>query len=170
MGIGLSLIVYPLLLNWWTTIFYKTLSLGYKFSQVWPKKEPYLQMFEQTKVIKLTDLAFTVAPAIAVATLWLQLDLLGMSYLNLSLAMALMVLSIPAHGYFQLGKQANSRLPIGLQGWYRELEQKVQVENRERFEIVKGQNQQASRINSKLTFMDLAILLNAIFVTQPKRK
>ncbi|WP_232842840.1 terminus macrodomain insulation protein YfbV [Psychrosphaera ytuae] len=148
------------------TILYKTITLGYKFSQTWPKKEPYLQMFDQTKIIKLTDLAFVVSPAIAVATLWLQIDMLGMEYLHSSLAMALFVLSLPFQGYFMLGKQAKVRLPIGLQSWYRELEQKAKSEGLEPVKIKQNIEPLPAKPNSRLTYMDLALLLHTIFVAR----
>ena len=159
-------------------ILYKLVKLGYKFSQTWPKKEPYLQMFDQTKVIKLTDLAMTVSPAIAVLTIWLQVSQLGLDYLNVSLAMTLLVLSMPFHGYYQLGKQAELRLPIGLQSWYRDLEQKSL--SQDQFEYVEATHSRkeeaknkvvdrpgplpgSKKANRHLTYMDLAFLLNRIF-------
>lgn len=159
-------------------ILYKLVKLGYKFSQTWPKKEPYLQMFDQTKVIKLTDLAMTVSPAIAVLTIWLQVSQLGFDYLNVSLAMTLLVLSMPFHGYYQLGKQAELRLPIGLQSWYRELEQKSLSQDQfEYVEATQSRKEEAKnkvvdrlgplpgskKANRHLTYMDLAFLLNRIF-------
>lgn len=165
---------------------YKILKLGYKFSQTWPKKEPYLQMFEQTKVIKLTDLAFTVAPAIAMATLWFQLDQLGSDYLHSSLAMALLVISLPFHGYYQLGKQAELKLPIGLQTWYRELEQKSLEEqyrhandpfaepsgtnSNKRNQVLQEPLPGSKKANRHLTYMDLAFLLNRIFGTTKRSR
>lgn len=159
-------------------ILFKLVKLGYKFSQTWPKKEPYLQMFDQTKVIKLTDLAMTVSPAIALLTIWLQVSQLGFEYLNVSLAMTLLVLSMPFHGYYQLGKQAELRLPIGLQSWYRELEQKSLSQDQfEYLETSHVRNEEGNKksaefpaplpgtkkANRHLTYMDLAFLLNRIF-------
>ena len=102
-----------------------TLQAGFKFSRLWPSNEPYLLMFEQTRSVKLTNLLFTVSPAIAAVIVWLQLSYLGIESLNTALAMSLLVLSIPLHGYFILGKQASMPLPIGLKSWYHEIEQKI---------------------------------------------
>lgn len=149
------------------TILKNTFYLGYKFSQTWPKKEPYLLMFEQTKAIRLTDLSMTAAPAIALVTVWLQIYYLGIESLQTALAMSLLILSIPAHGYYQLGQQANRRLPISLQNWYREIEHKIiaQQQVQASFEESKPVNSYviSRKPNSRLTFMDLALLLSQLF-------
>lgn len=116
-------------------------------------------MFSQTKAIRLTELAMTVAPAIAVITAWLQLTYLGFESLNTALAMSLLILSIPFHGYFLLGKQAEQRLPIGLKSWYKEIEQQLK-ENQVDLAKVKQSKQAKS---NKLTYMDLAKLLKVLF-------
>lgn len=118
-------------------------------------------MFEQTKTVKLVNLLLSVSPAIAASIMWLQLDYLGMKSLNTALAMSLLVLSIPFHGYFILGKQALMPLPVGLKSWYHEIEQKLKqndvfTPDRERHvsvDVKKG----------KLTYMDLAALLKELF-------
>ncbi len=142
------------------TIFIKTFYDGYKFSQIWPKNEPYLMMFDQTKAIRLADTALTVAPAIALLTMWLQLHYLGLEAIHTAVAMSLLILSMPAHGYFQLGQQSQRRLPIALQRWYRELESKIQEQ-----EATHPTNKV---MNSRLTFMDLATLLNQLFGEKQK--
>jgi len=116
-------------------------------------------MFPQTRAIRLTDLAMTFAPAIAFITAWLQLNYLGYESLNTALAMSLLILSIPFHGYFLLGKQANEKLPVGLKSWYKEIEQQLQ-EKQVDLEQVKSRN--AAKFN-KLTYMDLAKLLKLLF-------
>ena len=136
-----------------------TLRLGFKFSQTWPQKEPYLVMFSQTKAVKLTDLAMTVSPAIAFITAWLQLNYLGYESLNTALAMSLLILSIPFHGYFLLGKQAEQPLPLGLKSWYKEIEQ--QLKDRE-VDLAQVKPRDAAKSN-KLTYMDLAKLLKLLF-------
>lgn len=136
-----------------------TLRTGFEFSQTWPKKEPYLLMFPQTKAIKLTDLAMTVAPAIAFITAWLQLSYLGYESLNTALAMSLLILSIPFHGYFLLGKQAEEALPIGLKSWYKEIEQQLKEKE---VDLAQMNSSKAAKSN-KLTYMDLAKLLKLLF-------
>ena len=142
------------------TIFLKTFNTGYQFSKLWPKKEPYLYSFAQTKAVKLADLALTVAPIIAFTSAYLQLKFLGFESLNTALAMSLLILSLPFHGYFVLGQQAQQRLPIGLQSWYREIEHKLKQENQLSDALVEQENRKA---NSKLTYMDLARLLKNLF-------
>lgn len=135
-----------------------TLNTGYKFSQTWPKKEPYLLSFPQTGYIKLADLALSVAPAIAGITVWLQLAYLGIEQLNTALAMCLLILSIPVHGYYLLGKQAELNLPSSLKSWYKEIEQQLQQSNGSgRIRVLPKSNVQ------DLTYMDLAKLLKLRF-------
>ena len=135
-----------------------TLHKGYKFSQTWPKKEPYLLSFPQTGYIKLTDLLLTVAPVIAFINAWLQLSYIGMNNLNIALATSLLILSLPVHGYYLLGKQAEARLSNGLKSWYKEIEEQLQQSNK----LVKeGEIKKAS--SQQLTYMDLAKLLKVRF-------
>ena len=129
---------------------------------MWPKSEPYLVSFPQTRAVRLADLTFSVSPAIAFVTLYFQYQLLGAEALNLSLAMALLILSLPLHGYFLLGQQAKQRLPLGLQGWYREIEQKLKAEAAD--SLASQQNvREGQKANSKLTYFDLAKLLKTLF-------
>lgn len=136
-----------------------TLRTGFKFSQTWPKKEPYMMMFEQTKALKLTDMAMTVAPAIAFVTAWLQLTYLGFQSLNTALAMSLLIISIPFHGYFLLGKQADEPLPLGLKSWYKEIEQQLKEKQVDLAQVKQGNAAKSNR----LTYMDLAKLLKILF-------
>lgn len=116
-------------------------------------------MFEQTKAIKLTELAMTVAPAIAFITAWLQLTYLGYESLNTALAMSLLILSIPFHGYFLLGKQADEALPLGLKSWYKEIEQQLKEKQ---VDLEQVRSNQATK-SKNLTYMDLAHLLKVLF-------
>lgn len=138
-----------------------TLQAGFKFSRLWPSNEPYLLMFEQTKSVKLVNLLLTVTPAIAATIIWMQLDYLGMESLNTALAMALLVLSIPFHGYFILGKQALMPLPLGLKSWYHEIEQNLK--QTEVFTPDRERHVSVDVKKGKLTYMDLAVLLKELF-------
>jgi len=83
-----------------------------------------------------------------------------MDSLNTALAMSLLILSLPFHGYFVLGQQAQQRLPIGLQSWYREIEQKLKQETQNPHLIEKVASR---KTDNKLTYMDLARLLKTLF-------
>lgn len=131
---------------------------GFQFSQTWPKSEPYLLMFEQTKIIRFNDLMFTVAPAVTLVTAWLQISVWGLEQISTTMAMSLLILSIPAHGYYQLGQQADRTLSLGLQSWYREIEQNINKKSEP--EQPKLENRKP---NNKLTYMDLAIILKKLF-------
>ena len=118
-------------------------------------------MFEQTKTVRLVNILFTVSPAIAAVIVWLQLKYLGIDSLNTALAMSLLVLSIPLHGYFLLGKQASMPLPVGLKSWYHEIEQKIKQKE---MYTSNSQFTAVSKTNKgKLTYMDLALLLKELF-------
>ncbi|MUH71053.1 DUF412 family protein [Psychrosphaera haliotis] len=160
------------------TILKNTFYKGYLFSQTWPKHEPYLLMFEQTKAIRLTDMSLTAAPAIALITIWLQIYYFGVDSLHSAIAMSIMLLSIPAHGFYQLGQQADTRLPISLQNWYREIENKVQAQHQADLSYYSKDDKKLppegwvtnNKVNSRLTFMDLALLLNRLFGGNNKKK
>lgn len=143
-------------------ILLKTFALGYRFSQVWPKQEPYLVAFPQTTAVKLADMSLTCAPIIALFTAAFQLKFLGYGSLNLTLAMSLLILSIPLHAFYVLGRQAEEKLPAGLQSWYKEIETKVKqqaLENEGKSIELQNQN----KAKNKLTYMDLAQLLKSLF-------
>lgn len=149
---------------------FKTLQTGYEFSQIWPKHEPYLAMFEQTKAVKLASLSMTVMPSFAVVTAFLQFKFFGTSQLNLTLAMTILFLSIPIHGFYLLGKKASSSLPSSLRSWYRELEAKKTNENSEKLNAISKKHTRKVKMDSKLTFMDLACVLNDVFMAEQHRQ
>jgi uncharacterized protein len=136
-------------------------------------------MFEQTKVIKLNDLLFSFAPALTIVMVFLQFKYLGVEQFQTTLAMSLLILSIPTLGFYQLGKQSKRRLPISLQNWYRELEQSVSQQNAPSFsyepssinnnkeeghrDVTSDDASQANKPNSRLTYMDLALMLKRLF-------
>ena len=113
--------------------------------------------FVQTKVIKFVNLLLMLTPAIAMLTVWMQVHYLGEESLQTSIAMALLILSIPLHGFYILGKQADELLPIGLKSWYQEIEDKLKQQS------VVNQTIHQSANKSKLTYMDLAELLKKLF-------
>lgn len=141
----------------------KTLNAGYEFSQKWPKNEPYLVMFEQTKSVKLALFSLTLMPSLALITAFLQLQFFGTSYINLTLAMTILFLTIPLHAFHLLGRMANSPLPASLQGWYRELESKMAQQELGNGVSRATKPERSQKQNSKLTYMDLAAILDELF-------
>lgn len=145
---------------------FKTLKAGYDFSQLWPKNEPYLAMFEQTKAVKLASLSLTVMPSLAMITAFIQFKYFGLSQVNLTLAMSILLLSLPIHAFYLLGQKAESALPTSLKTWYRELEAKMsQQRQKEQYQSAAAMDPvvQSSKTNKKLTFLDLAKILNQLF-------
>ena len=107
-------------------------------------------------------MALTAAPIIAFITAYLQLTFIGESALNSALGMAILILSFPFHGYFLLGRKADERLPVGLQSWFREIEQKLQ-QDKDKHSRDPVLQEAANKTNSKLTYFDLAVLLKQLF-------
>ena len=99
------------------------------------------------------------APVISFITIYLQLTLLGSSQLNLTLAMSLMLLTLPLHTLYVLGQQAGERLPVGLKSWYLEIEQQLISKQVDLAEI----NTSSQTKSNMLTYMDLAKILNILF-------
>jgi uncharacterized membrane protein YfbV (UPF0208 family) len=76
--------------------------------------------------------------------------------------MSILILSLPIHAFFLLGQQASERLPSGLRSWYREIEH--QLEQKEELQdVFQKLSITKSKADNKLTYMDLAKLLKALF-------
>ena len=144
-------------------ILIQTLSKGYEFSQTWPKNEPYLAQFTQTKAVKLANLSLTLAPIMAALTAALQFNFYGKDVVNYVLAISLMFLSMPIQGYYLLGKQAEQSLPLGLQNWYREIEQKLKENALANSHYDNEVEPQWISPKSKPTYFDLAKVLKSLF-------
>lgn len=148
----------------------KTLKTGYDFSQLWPKQEPYLAMFDQTRSVKMALLSLTLMPSLAIVTAFLHLQFFGASQLNLTFAMTILFLSIPIQAFYILGLKANSQLPVSLRVWYRELETKLKLAPIVEPGLIVKADKRAGKSDSKLTFLDLAFVLNDLFGTSKTNK
>ncbi|MBU2882220.1 DUF412 family protein [Psychrosphaera sp. B3R10] len=141
----------------------KTLKTGYDFSQLWPKREPYLAMFDQTRAVKLALLSLTLMPSLAIVTAFLHLQFFGTSQINLTFAMTILFLSIPVQAFYVLGLKANSQLPVSLRVWYRELESKIKLTPLVEPGLEGKADKRLGKSDNKLTFLDLACVLHDLF-------
>ncbi|KMT64193.1 terminus macrodomain insulation protein YfbV [Catenovulum maritimum] len=130
----------------------KTLQNGYKYSQVWPNKPQLFAIFPECRVISATKLALQLMPVIAVGSFILQLNYFGQNYLPQSLALSLLVLSLPMQGLIWLGKRSEQVLPVTLASWYYEIGDKL-AENGVLIEQTK----------SKPKYLDMANTLSQAF-------
>lgn len=107
-------------------------------------------------MVSLAKVLFTCSPILALCTVYVQGYYWGGAKLNLTLAMALFFVSLPVQVFILLGLKAKEKLPLALQAWYKEIEQKLKEEN-------PNLTNYSRRRNKPLTYMDLAIILNDLF-------
>ena len=103
-----------------------TLQHGVRYSQSWPIVNELNSVFPENKIIRLTNLAQQVLPALSVLSLVIQLQWMGQSYLAPALASALFMLSLPLQGWYWLGKRADAVLPPAMLHWYLDIADKMQ--------------------------------------------
>ena len=99
---------------------------GQSYSKLWPDRIELAPIFIERRVIKATQLAMQVMPALALVSMLVQIQFFGSDYLPQALACSLLFLSLPAQGYLWLGKRSDTLLPPSLANWYREIEVKMQ--------------------------------------------
>jgi len=96
---------------------------GQIYAKTWPLKRELAAIFIEFRVIKATQLAVKVLPMLAVLSLMVQIQGLGLDYLPQAIASALFILSIPFQGLYWLGKRSNSPLPSSMANWYHQIHQ-----------------------------------------------
>lgn len=105
--------------------FFATLTTGWQYSQIWPAKPELNAIFPENKVIFLTKKAVKLLPLLAVLTAFVQIKLLGTEFLGQILAMMLLIISMPLHGWYWLGVRAKSNLPPSLINWGNEIREQI---------------------------------------------
>lgn len=103
-----------------------TLKNGYMYSKDWPCMNELNAVFVENKVIKATQFAKKVCPAIALCGAWVQYSYLGASQLPLIFTLMLAILAMPLQGFYWLGKRAELPLSPALLTWYGQVKQKMQ--------------------------------------------
>jgi len=108
-------------------------------------------MFPENRVIRATEFALKVIPALAVLSVMLQFQFGEQHYWPSVMTSVLFLLSLPLQGYYWLGQRADTRLPPSLANWYREINGKMNEQG--------GQRQLVARPR----YEELADTLNAAF-------
>ena len=103
--------------------FKETLYTGQQYLRRWPMKKELAVIFPENRIIAATQLGFKVMPALAIMTIMLPLQLGYAQQLPASIAIALLLVSLPLQGLFWLGQRSGELLPASLANWYRELYQ-----------------------------------------------
>lgn len=98
---------------------------GQKYITEWPVRKELAPMFPENRVIRTTQFAIKVMPAIAVISVLMQMVFNNQGALPQVMVIALFALSLPLQGLWWLGKRRETRLPPSLAGWYRELHEKI---------------------------------------------
>jgi uncharacterized protein len=131
--------------------------LGNLYAKEWPMRKELAPMFSENRIIKATYFSLKVMPILAILTLLLQTNIIGISYLPQSIAMALLLLSLPFQGLLWLGKRADTKLTPALNAWYQELYQKMSENGCE-----------CASYSSKPNYRQLGLLLKDMFSKMDK--
>ncbi|MDK1311192.1 terminus macrodomain insulation protein YfbV [Pseudoalteromonas ardens] len=130
--------------------------LGRQYAKEWPMRKELTLLFPEFRVIKATEFALQVMPALAIISVFVQTSYLGMAYLPQAITIALFFLSLPVQGLLWLGKRADTRLNPALNSWYKELHHKM---------VANGYQADAARDPK---YRELAKLLNDMFEKMDK--
>lgn len=133
--------------------------LGRQYGKEWPMRKELAPLFPEFRVIKATELAIAVMPLLAVMTVFVQTNWLGMEYLPQAIAIAMFFLSLPAQGLLWLGKRADTPLNPSLNTWYQELFNKM---------VANGYDAPAQLQSRRPTYRTLAKLLKDMFEKMDK--
>src|SRR5690606_31353793 len=106
-------------------IFGTKLQQGRHYMTLWPRRPELNSMFPENRVIKATEFALKIIPALAVLSVMLQFQLGELHYWPSVMTSVLFLLSLPLQGYYWLGQRADTRLPPSLASWYREINGKM---------------------------------------------
>lgn len=106
-------------------IFGTKLQQGRHYMTLWPRRPELNSMFPENRVIKATEFALKVIPALAVLSVMVQFQFGELHYWPSVMASVLFLLSLPLQGYYWLGQRADTRLPPSLATWYREINGKM---------------------------------------------
>lgn len=101
---------------------------GQEYISEWPIRKELNLIFPENRVIKATQFAIKVMPAVAVISVLLQITFHNYSAFPQALFIALFALSLPIQGLCWLGIRRETQLPPALAVWYKELHGKVVTE------------------------------------------
>lgn len=98
---------------------------GQKYISEWPTRKELAPLFPENRVIRVTQFAIKVMPAIAAMSVLMQMAFNNYAALPQVMVIALFALSLPLQGLWWLGKRRETLLPRALADWYRELNEKM---------------------------------------------
>lgn len=128
------------------------LKSGQKYMDTWPMRKELSPIFPEQRIIKATRFGIKVMPAVAAMSLLAQMSFQNMQAMPQAIVIALFAISMPLQGMWWLGNRSNTILPPALEGWYRELHQKI-LDTGFALEPVRA----------KPRYKELAIILNRAF-------
>jgi hypothetical protein len=105
------------------SVFTDTLYKGQHYMQRWPMKKELAALFPENRIIAATKLGFKTMPPLAILTVMMQYLYGDIQQLPASIAIALLLITLPMQGLFWLGKRSSELLPVSLANWYHELYQ-----------------------------------------------
>lgn len=120
--------------------------------KTWPMVRQLGFYFPEYRVIKATQLAIRIAPAMAVMAAVSQLYLYGWAFLPQALTLALFFISLPIQGLWWLGWRSRHPLPLSLLDWGNQLTSKL---------LAIGVHCQ--QLGARACYQDMANLLNVAF-------
>lgn len=125
---------------------------GQQYMDTWPMQKPLFALFPECRVIAATKFAIRVMPALAVLSVAVQLQMLGMEYVAQAIAIGVFFISLPVQGLIWLGYRSQQPLPPAIKVWYNDIYQKMRQQG---YELHHG------LANPK--FLQLALLLKKAF-------
>lgn len=125
---------------------------GQVYMQTWPMKKELYPLFPECRVISATRFSIKVMPALAVISAAAIINHFGPGHIPQAIAVAAFFISMPLQGMLWLGHRSNQVLPPAMQGWYKEIHYKMQVQ---------GCALRETKANPK--YMELARLLKTAF-------
>lgn len=128
------------------------LKSGQEYMRIWPMQKQLYALFPECRIIAATKFGIKIMPAIAVFVVTIQIQYLGKEALAQALTMGLFFFSLPIQGLLWLGHRSEQELPPQINGWYKDIYAKMQV-----------QGCQLQRQSEKPKFKELAVLLRTAF-------
>ncbi len=131
---------------------WQTFRDGQQYISEWPVRKELAPMFPENRVIRATNFAIKVMPAVAVISVLMQMVFNNYDAMPQAVVVALFALSMPLQGLWWLGRRRQTNLPPALAGWYRELHQKIT-----------SAGYALQPIKSQPRYKELAVTLNRAF-------
>ena len=120
--------------------------------RTWPMVKQLSFYFPEYRVMRATQLAISVMPALAVMAAASQLYLYGWDLLPQAITLALFFISLPVQGLLWLGWRARHPLPLSLLDWGNQLSAKLS-----------SMGISCPPLGAKACYFDMAVILKTAF-------